>query len=175
MFFIDPPLPAGQTIDQVNPDLAFCYELAEHFRDRKIALSLEDHQLDYLGVDIGFTRRPDYFPYVSIQTADADFSVKTLGRGAGEVARNKGTEFALIVVYEDADQQLGYARLTDIKWNIRELMIQLSGGGHSFRYLDVQKIEMMGLTKQEAENEITENAPWGYRGQVIVFGSVEFK
>ena len=169
---IVPPLPPGATLDDLNPDLAFSYELARAFDGRSIGLSLEKDAVSYKEVQIGFTKRPAWFPYVSIHTADTDMSVNTSGAGThGLRARKLESEFAVLVRDEHPSAQLGRARLTDFKYDVIQTLAKLAGGGDTYRTIPVSKVEMLGITP----DDVTENVSWGFMGQVLALGTVSFK
>lgn len=170
MTLINPELAPGQTLDQVNPDLAFSYELARKFQDRQVNLSLEENPITYTEVQIGYIKRPAWFPYVSIHTSDSPMTITHMGQGAGMRARQLSSEFGLIVRDESGDEQLGRARLTDLKWDVIQLLAGMAGGGETYRYLDIDRIEMVGITPEET----TEPVPWAHSGQVLALGTVFF-
>lgn len=168
---INPPLQPGQVLRDLNPSLAFSYELAQRFEKREVPLSLQKTPISFQEVQVGFTKRPAWFPYVSIHTADIDFSIKQLGRGADQGARKLHTEFAVLIRDESSDEQLGRARLTDLQWDLVSLLGEAAGGGETYRYLDIEKIELIGITPDDVE----ENVAWGYSGQVLALGTVWFQ
>lgn len=167
---INPPLPFNKTLDDLNPDLAFSYELAEQFVERKVPLSLEDTELEFTEVQVGYTKRPAWFPYVSIHTADTDLSIETLGRGANLGARSLATEFAVLIRDEASDEQLGRARLTDLKYDLMRILGKMAGGGKTYRYLEIDKVELIGITPEDIE----ESPSWSFSGQVLALGRVHF-
>lgn len=167
---INPPLPFSKTLDDLNPDLAFSYELAEQFVDRTVPLSLEDRELGFYEIQVGYTKRPAFFPYVSIHTADTDMSIQTLGRGADLVARSLATDFAILIRDEGSDEQLGRARLTDLKYDLMRVLGKMASGGKTFRHLEIEKVELIGITPEDVE----ESQSWGFSGQVLAMGRVHF-
>jgi len=167
---INPPLPLGKTLDDLNPDLAFSYELAEQFVDREVELSLENEPLRFSEIQVGYTKRPSWFPYVSIHTADTDLTIERLGLGANLRARSLATDFAILIRDEASDEQLGRARLTDLKYDLMRVLGRMSGGGRTYRHLEIQKVELIGITPEDVE----ESPTWGFTGQVLALGRVHF-
>lgn len=167
---INPPMPFNKSLDDLNPDLAFSYELAEKFVDRTVPLSLEDTDLSYTEIQVGYTKRPAWFPYVSIHTADTDMSIETLGRGADLAARSLATDFAILIRDEASDEQLGRARLTDLKYDLMRVLGKMAGGGKTFRHLEIEKVELIGITPEDIE----EAPSWAFSGQVLALGRVHF-
>lgn len=163
---INPPLPDGKTLDDLNPDLAFSYELAEEFIGREIEMSLETNPVSYLEVQIGYTKRPAWFPYVSIHTADTDMNIDKMGHGASLRARSLATDFAVLIRDESSDEQLGRARLTDLKYDLMRILGKMAGGGKTYKYIEIHKVELIGITPDDVE----ESVPWGYSGQVLALG-----
>lgn len=169
---VQPPLPPGASLGDLNPDLAFSYEIARLFESRSVTTSLTGEQVEYQEVQVGYTKRPAWFPFVSIHTADTDIGVTMSGAGShGLRARRLDTEFALVIRDESPDAAHGRARLSDLKYDVIHLLASVAGGGETFRTLRIDKVEMVGITPED----VTEPVPWGFLGQVLAFGTVSFK
>lgn len=163
-------LPFGVSLDDLNPDLAFAHELASFFREREISFSMGGSAA-YSEIQVGYTKRPAFFPFMSVQTADTEFPITTSGAGGGKRARTLETEFLVCIRYESSDPEEGFARLTDLKWDAVNTLMRRTEGGRTYRYLDVTRAELLGMSEENPES----NSDWaGYAGQVLIIGTVRF-
>lgn len=165
-----PTLPAGVAVDDLNPDLAALHELAQRFVNREVKFSYGG-STTYQEVQVGYVRRPAWYPSVSLVTADSDFSLESTGNSAGMRARRAQSEVLISVQYEDPDTEQGFARLSDLKWDLAQLAAQASGGGAYYKYLRFGEIESVELVPEDPETDLA----WGFRALVMLPGTLYFK
>lgn len=163
-------LPYGVSEANLNPDLAALHEIGALLKDRVITYSYGGTDT-FKEVQVGFVRRPAWFPAISLVTGDSDFGLRSSGSGAGLRARNAQSDFLLSIQYEDADTEQGFARMSDLKWDLGEFLARISGAGKFYHHLTFSEIESAELVPEDPEVDLS----WGFRGLVMAAGTIHFK
>lgn len=151
-----------------NRDLPFLEELKGILTAETFQYS-DGTEGEFAEVQIGIQKRPAWFPFLSLHTSETDFAVQSSGKGAGMRARRKQSDIVIEIMHQCADPEEGQARLLDLKWLLVELLAEHTDG-QTYRFMDIGRADHMLITNENP----TEDLPWGFQGQIVLTGTVEF-
>lgn len=150
-----------------NRDKLFLEEIFTLLTEKRFRYS-DGEEDQFQEAQIGIQKRPTSYPFISLHAADTDFGVQSSGTGAGMRARRKNTEFLVEIRYETPDPTLGWDRLLDLKWFVIETLSNATNGKH-YRFLDIDNARALVITPEDVDEDL----PWGFSGQIIVQGYVD--
>jgi hypothetical protein len=149
-------------IEPSNPDLAALAKLKESIRELTVewpdgGTGTFDH------IDIGYMSKPVAYPYVSLHTTGSRGKVTSLGVGAGKRARTFEVDVVVAVEYEHSDAEVGFARLTQLRWDLFFHLIAHKdlGTGVEFTNLEDATVHTYNVDDGEFQD-------WGFFGQILI-------
>lgn len=156
-------------IEPTNPDLVALGTLKEALRDLTIAWP-DGGTGHFDHIDIGYMSKPTAYPYVSLHTNGSSAPVRHLGRGANKEARGFAIDAIIEIEYEHPDAEIGFARLTQLRWDVFRFLIEQNRLGTGVEYAELEDAHFQVVLPDEGDFQ-----DWGFFGQILIPITIHLK
>lgn len=121
-------------------------------------------------IDAGFVTEAARFPYVSVHTSDARMKTIHLGRGESMASKQIEVDVLVAIEYEDADQERGFRRMTQLRWDVIAHLMKNSGQIPGATFTTFEESVLNSIAGEDGGFN-----SWGYIGVVMIPFTVTFR
>lgn len=148
--------------EPTNPDTAALTYIAEILEELEVEFP-DGGIAEFRQIDQGFTSKPVYNPYVSLQIAGSRAPLVRLGQGAGVTARNFEIDVLVSIEYEDVDATRGAHRVAQMRWDVFRHLIEHA---NKFPGVEIAEFDEAYVTSFNADDGTFQE--WGYIAQIVI-------
>jgi hypothetical protein len=156
-------------INSSNPDTAAVSFLAELLSTLEITYP-DGETTKLKQIDQGFSSKPVFNPYVSVQAVGSRAPLVRLGHGAGMLARQLEIDLVVNIEYEDLDARRGAHRASQIRWDV---FAHLAEHARDFPGFEIAQLDEAYV--QAFNNDDGSFQEWGYIAQILIPVTVVLK